>query len=202
MKKIVLVGLITFLIISCGKIERGIITIENKSTHLVKVEFAQNYSSEFITLSPSTSVERSWERYFFCFIKNTNKHILEKKETKEKITIFNNDRLHSYKVMNGVPDLTMLELLDDNQFILALPDGTPTSSIILNPGLATINTFLPLSTKNMVFNKGTPFNIGSDTYYPIEKKGEIYYFNKFVAGKLESKKININLIGNEIIISN
>ena len=72
--------------------------------------------------------------------------------------------------MNGVPDLTMLELLDDNKFILALPDGTPTSSIIFNPGLATINTFVPLSTKNMVFNKGTPFNIGEDTYYPIEKK--------------------------------
>ena len=124
------------------------------------------------------------------------------KETKEKITIFNNDRLLTYKVMNGIPDLTMLELLDENQFILALPDGTPTSSIILNPGLATINTFVPLSTKNMVFNKGTPFNIGSDTYYPIEKKNEIYYFNKPTAGKLESKKINIDLIGYEIIISN
>ena len=202
MKKIVLLGLITFLIISCGKIEMGVITIENKSTHSVDVEFTQNYSSEFITLLPNTLVERSWKKYFFCFIKNTNKNLLKKKETKEKITIFDNDRLYTYKVMNGVPDLTMLELLDENQFILALPDGTPTNSIILNPGLSTISTFVPLSAKNMVFDKGTPFTIGRDTYYPIEKKGEIYYFNKLIDGKLESKKININLIRDEIIISN
>lgn len=202
MKKAILVGLIFVLVISCGRIERGVIIIENKSTYSVDIEFAQNYSSEFITLSPNALTERSWERYFFCFIKNTNKHILKKKETKEKITIFNNDRLLTYKVMNGVPDLTMLELLDKNQFILALPDGTPTNSIILNTGLSTINTFVPLSSKNMVFDKGTPFTIGRDTYYPIEKKGEIYYFNKLIAGKLESKKINIDLIGDELIISN
>ena len=202
MKKIVFVGFITFLIINCGKIENGVIAIENKSTRLVEVEFVQNYSSEFMTLLPNTLVERSWKKYFFCFIKNTNKNLLKKKETKEKITIFDNDRLHTYKVMNGIPDLTMLELLDENQFILALPDGTPTNSIFLNPGLSTINTFIPLSVKNMVFSKGIPFTIGVNTYYPIEKKDEFYYFNKLIAGKLESKKINIDLIGDELIISN
>ena len=53
----------------------------------------------------------------------------------------------------------------------------------------------------MIFNKGIPFSVGGEICYPIEKKGDFYYFNKLTDGRLESKKININLIGNEIIIS-
>ena len=202
MKRIILIGLIFILIISCGKIEKGVVAIENKSTHLVEIRFSQNYSSECITLLPNTLVERSWERYFFCLIEKPHTHLLKKEETGEQILIFNNDRLHTYKVTNGVPDLTMLELLDEDQFILALSDGTPTNSILLSPGSSTINTFIPLSVRNMIFNKGTSFNIGENTYYPIEKKGEFYYFNKVVGGKLDSTKINIDLINKEIIISN
>lgn len=202
MKKIVLVGLIVLLFFGCGKVEKGVMTIENKSTHEVIIEFAQNYSSEFITLQPSDSISRSWERYFHCIIQKPSINILKRQETKEKITIFDNDKLYTYKVTNGIPDLTMLEILDGNQSILAQADGHPVNSIPLTLGLSTINTFIPLSIKNIIFNKGTPFNIGETTYYPIEKKGEFYYFNNLKAGKLESKKINIDLIDNEIIISN
>lgn len=201
MKRIILVGLIGILIIGCRKIEKGVMVVENKSTHSVDLEFAQNYSSEFLTLSPNTSVERSWERYFFCFIKKPHKNLLRTEKTNEQITILDNDRLHTYKVTNGVSDLTMLELLDENQFILALPDGTPTNSIALNPGISFIHTFTSLSIQNIIFNKGTSFSIDGNTYYPIEKKGGVYYFNIPKAGKLETKKINIDLLADEIIIS-
>lgn len=201
MKKIILVWLMFVLIISCRKIEKGVMVVENKSTHSVDVKFAQNYSSEFLTLSPNTSVERTWERYFFCFIEKPHKNLLRMEKTKEQITIFDNDRLHTYKVTNGVSDLTMLELLDENQFILALPDGTPTNSITLNPGISFIHTFTSLSIQNMIFSKGTSFNIDGNTYYPIEKKGGFYYFNILKDGKLETKKINIDLLADEIIIS-
>ena len=202
MRKIVLVWMISILLISCRKMEKGTMTIENKSKHSVDVKISQNYSSEFINLSPKTLVERPWERYVFCFIEKPHTNLLRTEKTKEKITIFDNDRLYTYKITNAVPDLTVLELLDDNQFILALPDGTPTRSISLNPGISNINTFIRLSINNIVFNDGIPFTIGGDKYYPIEKRGQFYYFNKSVSGKLESKKINIDLIGNEIIISN
>ena len=202
MKKIVLLGLMTVLVIGCRKVEKGVVTIENKSTHSVDIKISQNYSSEFITLSSKSSVERYWERYVFCFIEKPHKNFLKTEKTKEKITIFDNDRLYTYKVINAVPDLTVLELLDANQCILALSDGTPTRSISLNSGISNINTFIRLSAENIVFNRGISFNVGKETFYSIEKKGDAYYFNKLQSGKLETKKINIDLIGNEIIISN
>ena len=201
MKKTVLVGLIGILILGCKKVEKGVMIIENKSAYSIDIKCTQNYSSEFMTLLPNDLVECSWERYFFCFIEKPHTNLLKREDTKEKITIFNNDKLHAYRVINGVPDLTMLELLDENQFILALPDGTPTDSISLNPGISTINTFIRFSIKNMIFNKGTPFSVGGEICYPIEKKGDFYYFNKLTDGRLESKKINIDLLADEIIIS-
>lgn len=202
MKKIVFVWLIALLFFGCGKVEKGSITIENKSTHEVDIEFAQNYSSEFIKLQSGDSISCSWERYFHCIIEKPSTNILKRQQTKEKITILNNDNLCTYTVRNGIPDLTMLEMIDETKSILAQPDGTPTNSITLNPGVSTVNNFVPLSIKNIVFNKGTPFTVAGHSYYPIEKKGEFYYFNQLKAGKLETKKINIDFIGNEIIITN
>lgn len=199
MKKIVLVGLIALLFGGCGKVEKGSITIENKSTHEVVIEFAQNYSSEFITLQPSDSISRSWERYFHCIIEKPNTNILKRQQTKEKITILDNDNLYSYTVRNSV---CPIKILDGNQFILAQSVGVPVESILINQGDNTIKTFRPLSVKNIIFDKGVSFDIDGVTYYPIEKKGKFYYFNKVKDGKLEVKKINIDLIDYDIIITN
>lgn len=203
MKKIVFVWLIALLFFGCGKVEKGSITIENKSTHEVDIEFAQNYSSEFIKLQSGDSISCSWERYFHCIIEKPSTNILKRQQTKEKITILDNDKLYTYTVRNGIPDLTMLEMIDETKSILAQPDGTPTNLIPLNPGESTVNTFVPLSIKNIVFNKGTSFTVAGHSYYPIEKKKDgFYYFNQAKDGKLETKKINIDLIDNEIIITN
>lgn len=199
MKKIVFVGLIALLLISCGKIEKGSITIENKSTHEVDIEFAQNYSSEFIKLQSGDSISCSWERYFHCIIQKPSTNILKKQQTKEKITILNNDKLYTYTVKNGVCPLKML---DNNQSILASSTYTVESFFVLPQTTSEIKTFRPLSVKNIIFDKGTSFDIGGVTYYTIEEKEGFYYFNTLKDGKLETKKININFIGNEIIINN
>lgn len=199
MKKIVFVWLLALLFISCGKVEKGSITIENKSTHEVVIEFAQNYSSEFITLQPNDTTSRSWERYFHCIIEKPSTNILKRQQTKEKITILDNDNLYSYTVRNSV---CPIKILDGNQFILAQSVGVPVESIFINQGDNTIKAFRPLSVKNIIFDKGVSFDIDGVTYYPIEKKGEFYYFNKVKDGKLEVKKINIDLIDYDIIITN
>ena len=200
MKKIVLVGLIALLFISCGKVETGSITIENKSTHEVVIEFAQNYSSEFITLQPSNSISRSWERYFHCIIEKPSTNILKRQQTKEKITILNNDNLYTYIVKNGVCPLKML---DDNQSILASSTYTVESFFWLPQKTSEIKTFQPLSLKNIIFDKGVSFDIDGVTYYTIEKKKDgFYYFNKDIGGNLSSKRINIDFVDNEIIITN
>ena len=173
MKKIVLVGLIALLFISCGKVEKGSITIENKSTHEVVIEFAQNYSSEFITLQPSDSISRSWERYFHCIIEKTSTNILKRQQTKEKITILNNDNLCSYTIINGV---CPLKILDGNQFILAQAGGVPVGSINIAQGNNPIKTFIPLSVKNVIFDTNETVNIGSSVYR-IEKIGDDYFLN-------------------------
>ena len=199
MKKIVFVGLIALLLISCGKIEKGSITIENKSTHEVDIEFAQNYSSEFIKLQSGDSISRSWERYFHCIIQKPSTNILRRQQTKEKITIFNNDKLYTYTVKNGVCPLKML---DNNQYILASSTYTVESFFELPQKTSEIKTFRPLSVKNIIFDKGASFNFDGNTYYPIEKRGDFYYFNELKGGKLEVKKINIDLIDYDIIITN
>lgn len=199
MKKIVFVGLIALLLISCGKIEKGSITIENKSTHEVDIEFAQNYSSEFIKLQSGDSISRSWERYFHCIIQKPSTNILKRQQTKEKITIFNNDKLYTYTVKNGVCPLKML---DNNQSILASSTYTVASFFMLPQTTSQIKTFRSLSVKNIIFDKGVSFNIDGNTYYPIEKRGDFYYFNELKDGKLEVKKINIDLIDYDIIITN
>lgn len=200
MKKIVFVGLIALLFISCGKVEKGSITIENKSTHEVVIEFAQNYSSEFITLQPSDSISRSWERYFHCIIEKPSTNILKRQQTKEKITILNNDNLYTYTVINGVCPLKML---DNNQSILASSTYTVESFFELPQKTSKIKTFRPLSVKNIIFDKGASFDIDGVAYYPIEKKKDgFYYFNKDIGGNLSSKRINIDFVDNEIIITN
>ena len=173
MKKIVFVGLIALSFISCGKVEKGSITIENKSTHEVVIEFAQNYSSEFITLQPSDSISRSWERYFHCIIEKPSTNILKRQQTKEKITILNNDNLYSYTIINGV---CPLKILDGNQFILAQAGGVPVGSINIAQGNNPIKTFIPLSVKNVIFDTNETVNIGG-SMYRIEKIGDDYFLN-------------------------
>ena len=195
MKKIVFVGLIALLLISCGKVEKGSITIENKSTHEVVIEFAQNYSSEFITLQPSDSISRSWERYFHCIIEKPSTNILKRQQTKEKITIFDNDNLYSYTVINGV---CPLKILDGNQFILAQAVGVPADSIDIAQEDNTIKTFTPLSIKNIIFDTSETIVIGGSTYKKIEKIGDDYFLNENHGG-LKSSKIHILFIGNNTI---
>ena len=173
MKKIVFVGLIALLLISCGKVEKGSITIENKSTHEVVIEFAQNYSSEFITLQPSDLISRSWERYFHCIIEKPSTNILKRQQTKEKITVLNNDNLYSYTIINGV---CPLKILDGNQFILAQAGGVPVGSINIVQGNNPIKTFIPLSVKNVIFDTNETVTIGS-SMYRIEKIGDDYFLN-------------------------
>ena len=195
MKKIVLVGLIALLFGGCGKVEKGSITIENKSTHEVVIEFAQNYSSEFITLQPSDSISRSWERYFHCIIEKPSTNILKRQQTKEKITIFDNDNLYSYTVINGV---CPLKILDGNQFILAQAVGVPADSIDIAQEDNTIKTFTPLSIKNIIFDTSETIVIGGSTYKKIEKIGDDYFLNENHGG-LKSSKIHILFIGNNTI---
>ena len=199
MKKIVFVGLIALLLISCGKIEKGSITIENKSTHEVDIEFAQNYSSEFIKLQPNDSISRSWERYFHCIIEKPSTNILKRQQTKEKITILNNDNLYSYTIINGV---CPLKILDGNQFILAQAGGVPVGSINIAQGNnPPIKTFTPLSIKNIILSSDETFTIGSTTYKKIEKTEDGYFLNENQGGSLKRSKIHISLNNNTIIIS-
>ena len=200
MKKIVLILLCAIsMFTSCGKKEKGVMTIENKSSKTVYIEFAQNYSSEFITLQPSDSISRSWERYFHCIIKNPSTNILKRQQTKEKITIFDNDNLYSYTVINGV---CPLKLLDENQFVLAQAVGVPVGSINIAQGNnPPIKTFIPLSIKNIILSSDETFTIGSTTYKKIEKIGDDYFLNENQGGSLKRSKIHISLNNNTIIIS-
>jgi len=199
MKKIVLIILCALsMFTSCGKKEKGVMTIENKSSKTVYIEFAQNYSSEFLTLQPNDITSRSWERYFHCIIKKPSTNILKRQQTKEKITIFDNDNLYSYKVINGV---CPLKLLDENQFILAQAVGVPADSINLSQGDNTIKTFIPLSVKNIIFDTNETIVIGGSTYKKIEKIGDDYFLNENQGGSLKRSKIHISLNNNTIIIS-
>lgn len=174
------------LFVGCGKIEKGVMTIENKSTHLVNIKFAQNYSSEFITLQPNDSINRSWERYFHCIIENPSINILKKQQTKEKITISNNDKLYTYKVINGVSPLKML---DNNQSILASSMYTVEDFFELTQKNSEIKTFKAISIENIIFDKGGTVNVNGLNYDQITKKGDSFFFySKDGEGNLVIKK--------------
>ncbi|MGI5060546.1 hypothetical protein E4N89_06120 [Treponema denticola] len=196
MKKIVLILLCALsLFISCGKKEKGVMTIENKSSHVLDLEFAQNYSSEFIKLQPNDSISRSWDRYFHCIIEKPSTNILKRQQTKEKIIIFDKDNLYSYTIINGV---CPLKILDENQFILAQAVGVPVDSINITQGNNTIKTFIPLSVKKIIFDTSETIVIGGSTYKKIEKIGDDYFLNEDLGG-LKSSKIHILFIGNNTI---
>ena len=196
MKKIILVVLCAIsMFTSCGKKEKGVMTIENKSSKTVYIEFAQNYSSEFLTLQPNEIASRSWERYFHCIIEKPSTNILKRQQTKEKITIFDNDNLYSYNIINGV---CPLKILDENQFILAQAVGVPVDSINITQGDNPIKTFIPLSIKNIIFDTSETIVIGGSTYKKIEKIGDDYFLNENQGG-LKSSKIHILFIGNNTI---
>jgi hypothetical protein len=199
MKKIVFIILCTLsLFTSCDKKEKGVITIENKSSKIVYIEFAQNYSSEFLTLQPNEIASRSWERYFHCIIEKPSTNILKRQQTKEKITIFDNDNLYSYMIINGV---CPLKLLDENQFVLAQDVGVPVGSINIAQGNNTIKTFKPLSIKNIILSSDETFAIGSTTYKKIEKTEDGYFFNYENSGNLERTQIKIFINNNVINIT-
>ena len=199
MKKIVLILLCALsLFVSCGKKEKGVMTIENKSSHVLDIEFAQNYSSEFIKLQPNDSISRSWDRYFHCIIEKPSTNILKRQQTKERITIFDNANLYSYTVINGV---CPLKILDENQFILAQAVGVPVDSINITQGNNTIKTFIPLSVKKIIFDTSETIVIGGSTYKKIEKSGDDYFLNENQGGALKRSKIHISLNNNTIIIS-
>ena len=102
--------------------------------------------------------------------------------------------------INGVCPLKML---DNNQSILASSTYTVESFFELPQKTSKIKTFRPLSVKNIIFDKGASFDIDGVAYYPIEKKKDgFYYFNKDIGGNLSSKRINIDFVDNEIIITN
>lgn len=196
MKKIILVVLCAIsMFTSCGKKEKGVMTIENKSSQTVYIEFAQNYSSKFLTLQPNDITSCSWERYFHCIIEKPSTNILKRQQTKEKITIFDKDNLYSYTIINGV---CPLKILDENQFILAQAVGVPVDSINITQGNNTIKTFIPLSAKKIIFDTSETIVIGGTTYKKIEKSGDDYFFNENQSG-LKSSKIHILFIGNNTI---
>lgn len=194
MKKLVLIVLIAILFVGCGKKEKGIVTIENKSSYPIEFEFAQNYESKMITLQPNNSIDCAWERYFHFIINKPSINILKKQETKEKIVILNNDNLYSYTVQNGVCNLTML---DNNQFLLALPTNSPTDSITLNKGQSNIKTFRSLSVQNVIFDKN--ITIGTDQYLQFKRDGNLFYYKK-TSGDYSIAIIKVEISGNNIII--
>lgn len=195
MKKLVLIALIAVLFVGCGKKEKGIVTIENKSSYPIEFEFAQNYESKMITLQSNNAIDCAWEHYFHCIIKKPSTNILKKQETKEKIVILNNDNLCSYTVKNGVCDLIML---DNNQSLLALPTNSPTDSITLNKGQSNIKTFRSLSVQNVIFNKN--ITIGTDQYLQFKRDGNLFYYEK-TSGDYSIVIIKVEISGNNIIIS-
>ena len=173
MKKVILIVLIAFLFAGCGKKEKGIVNVENKSSYPIEFEFAQNYESKMIILQPNDSIDCVWERYFHCIIKKPSTNILKKQETKEKILILNNDKLYSYTVQNEVCKLIMQ---DNNQSLLALPTNSPTDSITLNKGQSNIKSFRPLSIENVIFDKN--ITIDSDQYLQFEREENRFYYKK------------------------
>jgi len=173
MKKVILIVLIAFLFAGCGKKEKGIVNVENKSSYPIEFEFAQNYESKMIILQPNDSIDCVWERYFHCIIKKPSINILKKQETKEKILILNNDKLYSYTVQNEVCKLIMQ---DNNQSLLALPTDSPTDSITLNKGQSNIKSFRPLSVENVIFDKN--ITIDSDQYLQFEREENRFYYKK------------------------
>ncbi|UTC78105.1 hypothetical protein E4O04_08875 [Treponema sp. OMZ 799] len=187
MKRFVLIVLCAMLL-ACGKKEKGVISVENKSSHVIKFEFAQNYESKIITLQPTKSIDCAWERYFHCIIQEPNINLLRKQKTKEKITIFDNDQLNSYTVINGVCNLT---ILDAGQFLLADSSNAHITSLPLAQGTTNIKTFKPLSFKNIIFDESPTFNIGSLTYKQIEKIENVYYLNENNSGNLITTRLNI-----------
>ena len=219
MKKIVLFGLIALLLGGCGKIEKGVMTIENKSSYPIDIEFAQNYSSETITLRPNQTTSRSWERYFHCIIKKPNINIIKKQETKEKISIFDKNDLVSYRIINNLPKSIKvneewmelyIRLLDKEQYLLSQNnkyvnyidiDATkPYNDITLFRPITKDNIFIMCLDKN---NNEAKFNFKYENettpkaYHVIEKDEDLFFQEisddgkKLVISRIEVKIINV-----------
>ncbi|WP_024751922.1 hypothetical protein [Treponema phagedenis] len=219
MKKMIFVGLIVLLLGGCGKVEKGRITIENKSSYEIEIEFAQNYSSKIIKLQSGDSIDRSWERYFHCIIQKPSINILKKQQTKEKITISDKNDLVSYRIINNLPKSikvngeTMelnIRLLDEKQYLLSqnskyvnyidVDAKKPYNDITLFRPITKDNIFIMCLDKN---NDEAKFNFkyknetSPKTYRVIEKNEDLLFQQisddgkELVISRIEVKIINV-----------
>ena len=88
-------------------------------------------------------------------------------------------------------------MLDNNQFLLALPTNSPTDSITLNKGQSNIKTFRSLSVQNVIFDKN--ITIGTDQYLQFKRDGNLFYYKK-TSGDYSIAIIKVEISGNNIII--
>lgn len=217
MKKIAVVILIVCLIISCGKKEKGVMTIENKSTYPVEIEFAQNYKSQTFNLAPLESKNCEWEHYHHCLVKSPSLNIIHTEEVDSHFIISNKKTSVHYRVINELPksidvnsgtmDIS-IRLIDNGQNLL-LKNGIYAEHIDIDPAkpYTDITLFRPITEKNIFIsclNKDkneAKFDFKyenetlSKTYKVIENTNGLY-FQKISDDKKELviSRIKINIV--------
>lgn len=201
MNKIILVLLATLSIFGCGKKEKGVVFMANKSKYNAKVAFSQYYSSstEYIHLSPGQSKNIMWTDSYSCWLEEPHFNLVNIEESKEKYIITTKDSLTKYNVING---LCKLKLLDENQYILANQNKEYVTNLEIETGASIIYFFIKdISINNLILDKGNEIEINGKKYNQIDKVGDNYYFNESVSSTFVSTKINIYINGNTIYIS-